>query len=773
MSAISSGRVPDATPPLAKGYSIVLVAILALFVILASAYNVVVPLFEGPDEAAHFLYIDYIAAGKGLPTLELSSRDVLWEGLQQPPLYYALAAILIGWIDTGDLPDLLWPNPHRGGETGGVNLYYHTARESFPYQGTVLAVHVARALNVLFGLATIVATFGAARRLSPRQPSLALGAAAVLAFNPQFVATSALVNNDIAAAAFCAVGTWLVLRALRRAEQADETCWALSWWEAVGLGSAVGLAAVTKPSGLLFTLPVALAIAALAWQRCSWRTLLRGWFALMLGVGLLSGWWYVRNLALFGDPLAWNGLRAIEAEVMRPAPIPLEEAFANSAWLQKSFWGVFGNGVLMDFAVYRGLEILMRLAALGLILWVTRQAVRRMADAATWLGLGFLCAWSALVYLALLRFMQIIDAANQGRLMFPATTALSILLMVGLSGFFPRRLTVAPIALVSAGLLFLSAVAPFWYIVPAYAQPPPDQRLAAADPAQGQQAGPAVPVRFGDGIELIGHRITPSEIKPGNVIHVTLDWRCLSAMDVSYKLFIHVLGFDGERLTQLDTIPYRGRFATLLWQPGQEFRDEYDLFITGRAKPSLARVQIGFFRWDDPAARVAVFAADGQPMGDHLDLATFKIAPKKTERPDVAQIVEADFGGMISLVGYDMSTPSARAGEPFSLVLYWQARSPDGHDYSVFVHVLNAEGAIVAQHDSSPQNGNYPTGIWAPGEFIPDTHTLSLPPDLPAGAYSLAVGLYRPQDGSRLPVRLSGQPAPDGRAIIGQIEVAK
>ncbi len=773
MSVVSSNWAQDVAPPLAKGYSIVLAVILVLFVILSAVYNVVVPLFEGPDEAAHFLYIDHIAAGKGLPTLGHSSRDVLWEGLQQPPLYYALAAILTGWIDRSDLPELLWPNPHRGGETGGVNLYYHTPREAFPYLGTVLAVHLTRALNVLFGLATILATFGATRAIFSEQPILALGAAAVLAFNPQFLATSALVNNDIAAAAFCAVGTWLILRALRRAERLGGTAGFLTWREAIGLGAAVGLAAVTKPSGLAFALPVALAIATLAWQRRSWRTLLRGWFALMLGVALLSGWWYARNLALYGDPLAWNGIRAIEAETIRPEPIPLAEALAYSAWLQKSFWGVFGNGVLMDFTVYRGLELLMRLAGLGLILWAARQAIRRTADAATWLGLGFLSAWSVLVYLALLRFMQVVDATNQGRLMFPAATALSILLVVGLTGFFPRHLAAVPIALVSAGLLFLSAGAPFWYIAPAYAQPPPDQRLAAAIPDQVQQAGPALPVRFGDGIELIGYRIAPSEIRPGNVLHITLDWRCRAAMDASYKLFIHVLGYDGERLTQLDTIPYRGRFATLLWQPGQEFRDEYDLFITGKAKPSLARVQIGFFRWDDPGARVAVFAADGQPMGDHLDLATFKIAPKKIERPEVAQPVEADFGGMISLISYDLSSPSVRAGEPFTLVLHWQARSPDGSDYSVFVHLLSADGAIVAQHDSSPQNGNYPTGIWAAGEFIADAHTLNLPPDLPAGAYSLAVGLYRPQDGSRLPVRLSGQPVPDGRAIIGQIQVVE
>lgn len=128
-----------------------------------------------------------------------------------------------------------------------------------------------------------------------------------------------------------------------------------------------------------------------------------------------------------------------------------------------------------------------------------------------------------------------------------------------------------PIAVLSAGLLFLAAVAPFYYIAPAYAHPPgwTAPGCQHACPPRASYGWPAV--RFGQGIELLGYSLTPAEIKPGNVLHIKLDWRCLAPMDVSYKLFIHILGYDGERLTQLDTIPYRGRFATVLWQAGQEF----------------------------------------------------------------------------------------------------------------------------------------------------------------------------------------------------------
>jgi len=70
----------------------------------------------------------------------------------------------------------------------------------------------------------------------------------------------------------------------------------------------------------------------------------------------------------------------------------------------------------------------------------------------------------------------------------------------------------------------------------------------------------------------------------------------------------------------------------------------------------------------------------------------------------------------------------------------------------VFVHLLDAEGRIVAQHDSQPQDGAYPTSVWDAGEVVADEHVLDLPVDLPAGHYRLRVGWYLPGSGDRLPV---------------------
>ena len=48
--------------------------------------------------------------------------------------------------------------------------------------------------------------------------------------------------------------------------------------------------------------------------------------------------------------------------------------------------------------------------------------------------------------------------------------------------------------------------------------------------------------------------------------------------------------------------------------------------------------------------------------------------------------------------------------------------------------------------------GKYPTSVWDAGEVIADLHTLSLAPDLPAGEYKIAIGLYDPETGQRVPI---------------------
>ena len=72
--------------------------------------------------------------------------------------------------------------------------------------------------------------------------------------------------------------------------------------------------------------------------------------------------------------------------------------------------------------------------------------------------------------------------------------------------------------------------------------------------------------------------------------------------------------------------------------------------------------------------------------------------------------------------------------------------------YSVFLHLLDQDGQIVAPRDAVPRDGQLPTSLWLPGEVVADSYVLQPGQPLAPGAYRLIAGLYDPGNGQRLPV---------------------
>ena len=67
-----------------------------LYVMLALAYSVVIPLFEGPDEVANFEHVRFLAQQHTLPSESRPGYPGYVQSAGHPPLYYALGAVLAG-----------------------------------------------------------------------------------------------------------------------------------------------------------------------------------------------------------------------------------------------------------------------------------------------------------------------------------------------------------------------------------------------------------------------------------------------------------------------------------------------------------------------------------------------------------------------------------------------------------------------------------------------------------------------------------------------------
>ena len=167
----------------------------------------------------------------------------------------------------------------------------------------------------------------------------------------------------------------------------------------------------------------------------------------------------------------------------------------------------------------------------------------------------------------------------------------------------------------------------------------------------------------------------------------------------------------------------------------------------------------------------------GFVQGRYRQAFSFRYATYVGREPPTPQVIlNHAFGEKITLLGYDMTddngqpidnTCTGTTGgsgrtcpkskiENLKLRLYWQTNGPPDRDYTTFLHLRDRAGQNVAQKDSPPAGGLYPTSLWDTGEIIVDDITLPLA-DVPPGNYGLVVGLYDYTSGGRLPV--DGDPA--------------
>jgi hypothetical protein len=357
--------------------------------------------------------------------------------------------------------------------------------------------------------------------------------------------------------------------------------------------------------------------------------------------------------------------------------------------------------------------------------------------------------------------------ASHGRLIYPGIAGVSTLMALGLmqiaslAGAVLARSRAAGrggqvvAAAVLAPMALLSAVAPFRYILPAYAPP-----LVSEAPGDLLPAGQ----RMGDLAEVAAYRMTPAEARPGEKVRVQTALRALRSERDNYSLSVKLYGRDGAFLARFDTFTGKGLWPSSLWRPGDLFLDEVELTVPPTATaPSILRAQFELYNAGSGHIAPSV-DADGRPGAPLYDGAT--LLPFENEAAPVAGRAAA-FGDLASLLAFTASAPLR--GQALELELRWRAEGRGERDYTVFAHLEGADGRVVAQHDKPPLDGQFPTSRWAAGAAFDDRHQLAVPADLAPGAYRLTVGLYDPATGQRLPAAAGaagGVRVADGNTLI-------
>ena len=751
-------------------------AVIGVFLLIGIAYSLVVPPFETPDEPFHYGFARHIAQGNGLPVQSAGEEDSPWaqEG-SQAPLYYLLTGWLTRGVNQDDFPAIAVRNPRANiGDPlnpGNKNFMLYSGRQP-ALQGSNLALHLGRWFSLLLGALTLWCTYLTAELACGGRKALSLLATALVAVIPQFVFSSASFTNDTLIMAASAATIYWLARLLSK----PNSC-AVRAWEWIGLGALIGIASLSKLQGLGLVPLAGLAVLFLAWRRRDWR--LPFVAALLVGVPALAigGWWYGRNIALYGD---WSGLSNLTAlNGRRSDGMTLADFWPEFRGLRFSFWGLFGwfNILLPDwFYLLADLLTLVGMAGLaGSIVRLLRTTPAPRLDDPTLRLTGLLVAWTAITF-ALLIYWITQATGSQGRLLFPGIIAIGILLAMGLDfwlGMLPAGGRWLGWAAILAVMLSMSGYALVRLLPASYQAPLPVKAVpSAAMPIQLTIGEPAQ-------INLLAVDIAGGRFHPGERAPVTLYLQADQLLQHDYQLFIQFLDETGREVANLTSHPGWGRNPTTLWQPGAIYADAYEVLITGPIDahaPLLARVYTGFI---DPATEeganlpLPAHSTDGSevtPFVGAIELASSHLPALADYQLQPAGSV---FGNVIRLAGVSIP-PAPSATRVLTATLLWEASGQPAADYTAYVHLLDAGGQQVAGFDRAPAGDRFPTVRWRPGDRIVSEFALDLPADLPPGQYTLWAGLYETGSAgaTRLPVtEPSKLPSGDGQVQIGQIEI--
>ena len=590
-----------------------MIVLLAVFSAVTVTVGVLNPIGEAPDEAAHMDLVRFISQTGQLPRTD-ADRERAGYKSDTPMLYHLVVGMALGWIDYSPLPAIKESStdPRCLLITDGLSPWavIHTEDETWPWRGIVLAWHLARLVSTLMSILTLLVIYRAVMLMLPAALNdrsrrwLAVGAAALLAFNPQFTFISAAVNDDTLLGLLMALFSWCLLAAWRHPDR-------LALY--AGAGICLGLALTTKYSVALLPLAVVAFLMLQVRRSRVGCAAAPGRLAVFgTAVGVAASWWFifvtwnfnrvselgpVRGLvqAFLGGSRADSSMQQVVALVSGGAVAGVGSARSWADWIVTlfvSFWLPGSpldrrSGILMCVIV----AVLALLAVVGLVRG-SRRIEAFQGDGRTHLETAALplsmLAWLILYVFLLLPFPAVryyltgnVAESAQGRhILFPAGVPIALLLAAGVAAWLPaqRRPT---LSLVAAGVLLTVNVANFFgLMLPAYPDLLPVRTGAA--PAVATPAN----VTFGDSIELVGFEVGDWNVH--GALPVTLAWRSLGYSAVDYLIDLSLVDSGGEVRARWVGHPVDGRYPTRAWEKGEFIRDDVWLVAPGLAAGEYA-----------------------------------------------------------------------------------------------------------------------------------------------------------------------------------------
>ncbi|MBV8831326.1 MAG: DUF2142 domain-containing protein [Acidobacteriaceae bacterium] len=398
-----------------------LAVVMACTGLLLITWAFAVPIFESPDEPHHWKNAEYIHSHFALPPYTSDFLEA-----PQAPLYYVLVAPL---ASSSAIPPILkhkdneralgYPLANIPGFQVAVPCWPHFFANCPQDLHRYWPIRLVRLATGLFALIAVLFTALAVLEITGSQWSAAT-AAALIGFLPQFDFRGASVNNDPAVVCFSAIVTYFIVRmAMRGFERTPAVCASI----------ALGLAFLSKISAAVL---VPVFLASILIVSPDWRCRIRRSLLLLISGAIILPW-LVRNQLVLGDFLGTKKMGQM-VPMMR-FPRSITDPYFHTTFLQltsRSFFGYFGwLTIKMPGLTYRIYLLIFVVAAAGVVLILLRRGKS--------IRVVFLLGSVAILSFCFLLYASLNYPQPQGRLLYPALSAIMILAAVGLGAILSLR----------------------------------------------------------------------------------------------------------------------------------------------------------------------------------------------------------------------------------------------------------------------------------------------------------------------------------------------
>lgn len=103
------------------------------------------------------------------------------------------------------------------------------------------------------------------------------------------------------------------------------------------------------------------------------------------------------------------------------------------------------------------------------------------------------------------------------------------------------------------------------------------------------------PQNLGNVAALVAFRLDDGVVRRGEMLPVTLYWRALAPVEVSYTVSVQIIDEEGAKAGQVDRLPCDGGCPTTAWQVGDVVGERYELDISDDVQPGLYELVVGMY----------------------------------------------------------------------------------------------------------------------------------------------------------------------------------